>query len=210
MNIHSAERSRRSLRLSGYDYGQPGAYFVTVCTQGRECLFGDVVDGEMVLSTLGKIVDEEWARTPKIRREIELDAFQVMPNHIHGIVVITGESNSSRNRGLGADVGAHGRAPLQGNRGSGLWRPPKSLGSFIAGFKSAVTKRINIVRGEPGRSVWQRNYFEHVIRNESELDVIRSYIVNNPVNWNKDSLNPNCHHPQAKPKEQQHGSARTD
>lgn len=190
LNIHSTNRSRHSLRLSGYDYGRPGAYFVTVCTQGRECLFGDVVDGEMVLSTFGQIVAEEWARTPKIRREIELDAFQVMPNHIHGIVVITGASNSSHDRGLGADVGAHGRAPLQDNRGSGLWRPPKSLGSFIAGFKSAVTKRINIVRGEPGRSVWQRNYFERIIRNEKELDSIRFYISQNPAKWRLDRENP--------------------
>ena len=195
MNIHWTDRSRSSIRLKNYDYSQPGAYFVTICTQNRSCLFGNVVDGQMVLSRLGEIVDKEWARTPQVRQEIELDVFQVMPNHVHGIVVITRESKSNCNGDIGGDVGAHGRAPLQSDQGFGHMRPPKSLGSFVAGFKSAATKHINVERGAPGHPVWQRNYYEHVIRNENELDTIRSYIVNNPVNWSKDSLNPDLQHP---------------
>ena len=186
MNIHSIDRSRRSIRLKNYDYSQPGAYFVTICTQHRACLFGDIVDGTMALSNLGSIVFEEWTRTSEIRQEVELDTFQVMPNHIHGVVVIT-ENGSGAND---VSVGAHGRAPLPCKRPQGLIREPKSLGSLVAGFKAAATKRINVARNTQGQPVWQRNYYEHIIRDESELDTIRLYIVNNPLNWSQDSLNP--------------------
>ena len=89
MNISSIERTRRSIRLRGYDYAQRGAYFVTICTQGRECLFGNIEDSTMSLNNLGIIVFEEWTRTLQIRQEVDLDVFQVMPNHIHGIIIIT-------------------------------------------------------------------------------------------------------------------------
>ena len=167
-------RHRRSIRLTGYDYAQAGAYFITICTQDRECLFGEVVDGEMHMNAAGKIVYEEWLRTEAIRSEVKLDVFQVMPNHIHGIVFITGDRVDH--------VGAHGRAPLR--------RAPKSLGSLVAGFKSTVTKRINQMRCTPGQPVWQRNYYEHVIRNERELDAVRQYIVDNPARWPEDRENP--------------------
>ena len=124
---------RRSIRIRGYDYWQGGMYFVTICTRDRESLFGEVVDGDVRLNKFGHIVREEWEISAVIRREIELDAFVVMPNHVHGIVIIT----------VG-NVGATGRSPLRSG-------PPKrSLGALVGGFKSAVTKRINDLRGTPG------------------------------------------------------------
>ena len=163
---------RRSIRLRNYDYSRAGAYFITVCTDGRELLFGEVIDGEVELNELGRIAAEEWLKSARIRIEIELDAWVVMPNHVHGIVIIT-----------------DGRC-----RGDRLVAPsgprPRSLGAMMAGFKSAVTKRINTMRGTPGASVWQRNYYEHVIRNESALDRIRQYIADNPARWSEDPENP--------------------
>ena len=181
MSHDSNKHQRRSIRLKDYDYSQAGAYFVTMCTDKKECVFGDIVNGEMVLNEYGKVVEEEWYRSAAIRREIELDAFVVMPNHIHGIVVIV-ESN----------VGAQGLAPLQQTqRGCvSLGRKPRSLSTFIAGFKSAVSRRINDLRGTPYAPVWQRNYYEHVIRNENDLNEIREYIVNNPLKWDLDRENP--------------------
>jgi type I restriction enzyme S subunit len=164
---------RRSIRLKDYDYSQAGAYFITICTQDRQCLLGEVVNGEMQLNEMGKIVADEWKRSVEIRQEIALDEFVVMPNHIHGIVEIK-QSN----------VGATGRSPLP--RGPAR----KSLGAFVAGFKSAVAKRINETRGTPGASVWQRNYYEHVVRNEDDLGRIREYIVSNPLKWEWDEENP--------------------
>ncbi|WP_373497934.1 transposase [Desulfococcus sp.] len=183
---HMSQRNRRSIRLQGYDYSQAGAYFVTTCTQNRECLFGHIVDGEMRLKDAGKIVADEWMKTATIRHEIELDEWVVMPNHFHGIVVIAGDP-----------VGAHGRAPLRHIRAPlpppdaaerMLRRPPKSLGSLVAGFKSAVTIRVNELRKTPGAKLWQRNYWEHIVRNECELNRIREYIRNNPARWETDKL----------------------
>jgi putative transposase len=173
MTYNPARHHRRSIRLPAYDYAGPGAYFVTLVTYARECLFGQVIDSEMRLNVLGEVVAEEWRRTGEIRREVQLDLSVVMPNHIHGIVIIGDQT---------MNVGAHGRAPLH--------RSPRSLGSFIAGFKSAVTKRINEIQGTPRLQVWQRNYYEHVIRSEEELHQIRQYITDNPAQWDDDVENP--------------------
>jgi REP element-mobilizing transposase RayT len=169
------QRNRHSVRLPGYDYSKPGAYFVTLVTYQRERLFGDIVQGEVRLSDIGQIVVEEWLRSAQFRGEIELDMYVVMPNHLHGLVIITRDV-----------VGAHGRAPL---RAGIAYRPSRSLGSMIAGFKSAATKRINEMRATPGLPVWQRNYHERVIRNEAELNSVRQYILDNPQNWSQDAEN---------------------
>jgi len=157
------------MRLQGYDYSSPGAYFVTICTQNRGCLFGDIVARKMVLNDAGKILADEWIKPGDIRDEIELDAWVVMPNHFHGIVMIR----------RGDRPVAPTPTPLPGPR-------PKSIGSLMCGFKSTVTKCINKIRQTPGISVWQGNYYEHIIRNETELDNIRQYIINNPLNWQSD------------------------
>ena len=170
----------RSLRLRAYDYAQAGAYFVTICTQGRMNLFGEVVDGEMRLNDLGVIAQEEWLRTESIRAEVELDISQVMLNHFHGVVVIT---TAMPHIGMKSEsTRTHGRASLH--------RAPKSLGSLVAGFKSVVTKRINQLQNTAGSPVWQPNYYERIIRNEKELGVIRQYIVDNPAKWLEDVENP--------------------
>jgi putative transposase len=174
MTYNPEIHQRRSIRLKGYDYSQAGAYFVTICSWNKECIFGEITNGEMHLNELGRIVSGEWHRSSEIRKEIELDTFLIMPNHIHGIVVINAYTSSY--------VGANGRSPLQ--------MKPKSISSFVAGFKSSVTKQINQIRNTPGIPVWQRNYYEHIIRNEKELNQIREYIVNNPIQWELDTENP--------------------
>jgi REP element-mobilizing transposase RayT len=127
----------------------------------------------MVLNDTGKIVADEWMKTGEIRDEIELDEWVVMPNHFHGIVMIR----------RGDRPVAPTPMPLPGPR-------PKSIGSLMSGFKSAVTKRINEIPKTLGKKIWQRNYYEHIIRNENELNRIREYIQNNPVKWEFDRENP--------------------
>ena|ERR1051325_4356336 len=181
---------RHSTRLQTYDYTQAGAYFVTLCAHDRKHLFGEIVNGEMILNRTGRIVVEEWFKSAALRKEIRLDAFIVMPNHIHGIVLIDQ---------IG-DVGAHGRAPhsrmsqsVHDNQQSSndpiLFRPRRSLGTFIAGFKSTVTSKVNNLQKTPGHPLWQRNYYDHIIRKEESLERIRHYIAHNPQNWDKDKNN---------------------
>jgi len=167
------------MRLKRYDYSQAGAYFVTICTENRECLFGDVIGGKMVLNNVGRIVVDEWIKTVLIRDEIQLDEWVVMPNHFHGIVWIThGTVRHCRgDRPVAPTI--RPVAPTAGPQ-------PRSLGAMVAGFKSAVTKRINESRQTPGAKLWQRNYYEHIVRNENELNRIRQYIIDNPKNWKSD------------------------
>jgi REP element-mobilizing transposase RayT len=175
---------RKSIRLQGYDYAQVGAYFVTTLIHQRECLLGDIVDSEMRYSAFGKIVEEEWKKSAHIRREVELDEYVVMPNHFHAIVWIIEPSDNGLIE-TNAGVGATGRSPLQARskpRGPGQ----RTLGALMAGFKSKCTVRINAFRETPGKPVWQRNYYEHVIRNDQDLTQIREYILENPARWTED------------------------
>ena len=164
---------RRSIRLKSYDYSKPGAYFITLCVQSRQCLFGEMVKGEMKLNGYGKFALQFWLEIPDYYSNVELDKFIVMPNHIHGILIIKNT------------VGVQNLEPLQ-NKFQRII--PKSIGSIIRGYKIGVTKwfrnNTNIY------SVWQRNYYEHIIRNEKELNQIREYISNNPLQWELDSENP--------------------
>ena len=160
---------RRSVRLKGHDYAQPGAYFVTVCTRERECLLGEVADGEIRLNEHGMAVREEWLRTAQLKETVELDAFTIMPNHMHGIVIIT-----------------YGRGVLPYAPTRTFRSPSHTTGAIVRGFKSASTKHINVIRRTPGTPVWQRNYYEHVVRDDEELKVIRQYVLSNPANWATD------------------------
>ena len=180
---------RHSIRLKGYHYAQPGAYFVTICTHDRRCVFGRVVDGEMVLNLYGKIVWSEWFRTARIRPYVQLyeSEFVVMPNHVHGIIWIVDSPNHNVNA-----VGETGRSPLPDGRKNPRGPGSRSLGAIIAGFKSAVTKQINQLRNTPGAPVCQRNYYEHIVRDENALNHIREYIRNNPFNWSMDQENPSA------------------
>lgn len=175
MTYNPETHHRRSVRLKGYDYTQAGAYFVTIVTQGRECLFGEVVDGEMVLSKWGKTVQELWDAIPVHFPNAQLDTFVVMPNHVHGIIVVAGARHAS---------------PLPRTTPPPRGPESQSLGAIVGSFKSVVTKSINSLRGTPGISVWQRDYHEHIIRDESTLHRIREYIVNNPLQWAVDCENP--------------------
>ena len=193
------KQNRRSIRLHGYDYSRKGAYFITLCAKNRQCLFGKIADDKMVLNEYGKIVQDEWMESSKIRKEIKLDYFIVMPNHIHGIIFITNRNTPLRSTDAN-DVGAtppnggtSRPAPPQAESPPPRGPKPKSLGSFVAGFKSIATRRINELRKTPGVSVWQRNYYDHIIRNENELHQIREYIVNNPAKWEYDRENPFAH-----------------
>jgi len=176
---------RRSVRLKDYDYTSVNGYFVTVCTHNRECLLGEVVDGKMRLNEYGEIAKDEWLKTASVRPNAVLDAFVIMPNHLHGIVI------------LAENVGATRRVALPEVQRNAPARRPKgpqsaSLGAIIGQFKSAVSKRINQQRGTPGLPIWQRNYYEHVLR-EGELEHVREYIQNNPLQWEMDSENPARH-----------------
>lgn len=178
MKFEPHKRHRRSLRLPEYDYSQLGAYFVTVCTHNRQALFGDVVAGEMELKACGRIVVEEWFKTGRLRPRIRLDAFVVMPNHVHGIIVIA-DGRGTLQRAPTKTVEKFGQPTSD------------SLPTIVRLFKSATTTRINRWRGRPGVAVWQRNYYEHIIRDEAEWGRIREYIETNPANWAEDGENPN-------------------
>lgn len=266
---------RRSIRLRDYDYTQSGAYFVTLCTHERLPLFGAVVSGEMVCNVWGQIVQACWDEIPAHYPMVELDAFVVMPNHMHGIIVITGDSvgngvvaqsmgddvraqyiapqqpptqrsaasqQSQSSTGMesaneksipmqsangqqvqaqsgddgvrvqlgddgvraqsgGNDVRAQYIAPLQPpiQQSTTPQQPPKrgatpnnvtpnSLGSIVRTFKAAVTRQSNRLPDAPAHPLWQRNYYEHIIRNEAALNHIRAYIVSNPAKWAEDAL----------------------
>lgn len=134
----------------------------------------------------GNVVWEEWEKTGVLRPNVSLDAFVAMPNHVHGIIVIhdLGDGNTPIQHNIG---GAQRAAPLTANLPS---VKPGSLGAIVRGFKSAVTRRINILRDSPAAPVWQRNYYDHIIRDELELNIIRLYIEGNPINWKQDEQYP--------------------
>ncbi len=168
---------RQSLRLPGFDYARHGGYFVTLCAHRRECLFGRIDAGPMILCPFGQIIAEEWRRTPEVRKEIRLGSYQIMPNHLHAVVFIEG----------GDGTRATGRSPLPAPKESmvATKRPHgpgrRTLGALVGGFKASTTKRINAARGLSNPPTWQRNYPEHVIRNESKLERIAQYIRENPL-----------------------------
>jgi REP element-mobilizing transposase RayT len=190
----SRRHHRRSIRLRGYDYTQPGAYFVTICTQERACWFGEIVDGEMRLNALEEIVREEWFKSADVRPNVVLRRYEfvAMPNHIYGIMWIVGDDDAVV---VGARVGAQRRCAPTDNIPTNVI--PGSLGAIIRAFKSAATKRINAQRGTPGAPVWQRNYYEHIVRDEESLNRIRQYILDNPLRWAYDRNNPAAVAPKA-------------
>lgn len=156
---------RRSIRLRGYDYSQPGAYFITICTYRREML--------LQTATVQELVQWAWLDIPRRFDSVALDEFVIMPNHVHGIVVMEADAD--------ADQGAPRRAPTR--------RP--TLGAIVLAFKSVSAIAANVVLGRVGAPFWQRNYYEHIVRDEDELDAIRQYIRNNPLKWDEDPDNPN-------------------
>jgi len=176
MKYDPEKHHRRSIRLKEYDYSQPGAYFITIVTQDRMCLFGEVVDGKMRLNAFGEIVAQTWYELPNHTPNVALDACIVMPNHMHGIIVIT-----DAHVGAIHELPLH-ELPLHARRRMLL---PKIIGRF----KMVSAKGINKIRNTPGVPVWQRNYYEHIIRNVDALNRIRQYITDNPMRWASDREN---------------------
>jgi putative transposase len=189
VNDDVSKHHRRSIRLRGYDYAQAGAYFVTIVTRDRVCLFGEVINGEMRLNDRGGLIHSVWDELPDHYPGVKCDAFIVMPNHVHGIIVLANEG------GVGeSDVGAGLKPARTGLRpttapGAAL-NPAPTLSEIIRGFKTFSARRINQLRHMPATPVWQRNYYEHIVRGESELNRIREYIANNPLQWEFDQENP--------------------
>ncbi len=174
---------RRNLRLRDYDYAQAGFYFVTICIQNRQCLFGEIIDGAMQLNSAGILVEQAWLELPRHYSHVVLDQFIIMPNHFHGIVTLTDADADADSVGAGLkpDVRA-GLKPAPTKR--------HGLPEIIRAFKTFSARHINEMRQTPGTSIWQRNYYEHVIRNEADYERIAEYVENNPAKWAEYSLHP--------------------
>jgi REP element-mobilizing transposase RayT len=199
---------RHSIRLKGYDYTRPGAYFVTLVIEGRNCFFGEVEAGQMQPNSCGCLVENEWRRLEVRFKKVLLDEWTVMPNHLHGILVMVEEKINdnedtwhpgARQEGW-TDVGARQgssrkmeessfASPLLQRHISGA--VPGSLGAIVGSFKSTTTRLVNGLRHSPGTRLWQRNYYEHILRNEEEWEAIRAYIHENPSRWKMDLENLN-------------------
>ena len=165
-------RRRRPQRLVGFDYTRHGAYFVTICSVLRACIFGEIVGDKMQPNDFGNIVATTWHEIPEHYPHVTLDEFIVMPNHIHGVLFLGGKT----------------AAPTTTDKSHGPARG--SLGTVVGSFKSAVTREINRMQGTRGVSIWQRNYHDRIIRDEHELMTIRAYILDNPRKWADDTENP--------------------
>jgi REP element-mobilizing transposase RayT len=180
-------KNRRSIRLKEYDYSQSGAYFITICAYDRKCLFCEIVDGQITLNDVGRMIDEQWQDLKTRFPDIELDECVIMPNHFHGIVMLNPENYQT--------VGAGSSCPNETTKSSGDGgredRAP-TLGDIVGYFKYRTTKQINATPETGIKKLWQRNYYEHVIRNEAKLNEIRQYIVDNPAKWDTDEENPNA------------------
>jgi REP element-mobilizing transposase RayT len=178
MTFNSAIHHRKSIRLKEYDYSQNGAYFITICANDREYLFGEINAGTNAHADAGKMVDQQWNKLSNRFQNIQLDEYVVMPNHLHGIIIIVG-------------------APLVGAHSIPMVAPTDAptIGDIVGAFKSITTHEYIIgVKNnnwpEFNKKLWQRNYYEHIIRNEKSLNKIREYIINNPFKWDTDRNNP--------------------
>ena len=244
MSYNPTIHHRRSIRLKGYDYSQAGMYFVTICVQNHACLFGEIMNGEMILNDVGKIVCDEWIKTAEIRDNVILHEYIVMPNHFHGIIELTQPVGNAGNAGAVGNACAVGNTGVVGNVGAlratplptttppqpptptippqptspprhhhassqpTITRPysrtdvkneymssisPKcgELATIVRAFKSAVTKHVRALcatplQPTPQKKLWQRNYWENIIRNEQSYQYIANYIINNPAKWEND------------------------
>lgn len=191
MKYNPQKHHRKSIRLKGYDYSQAGLYFITICIHNRECLFGEIENGIMIMNDMGKIADQCWAEIPRHFPNAVLHEYIIMPNHIHGIIELVGAKNfspenkispenehPSKNNSSENNIGAKNISPLRS--------PSKTIGSIVRGFKIGVTKWVR--QNTNFETIWQRNYYEHIIRNEQSYNNISDYIINNPARWNDDKF----------------------
>lgn len=187
MSGEKTNPNRRSVRLPNYDYTQAGAYFLTLVTFKRNRLFGNIVQGEMHLSPIGAVVKEVWLSIPAHFPHVSIGTFFIMPNHIHGILSINYTGDVQH---VGSMQQRQARPLVQS------WPPEKyekfgkpvkgSIPTIIRSVKSEATRRVNLLRGIPGEKLWQRNYYEHVIRDDEDYQAIHDYIVTNPYHWKDD------------------------
>lgn len=194
MSIMTQPHHRRSIRLPGYDYTAAGAYFITICTQNRACLFGQVVDGEMRFSKIGKIAQAQWEQIPARFEKVEIGPNVVMPNHMHGILVV--RAGLAPAPGLVPAPGVNMGQPQGPGQPQGSGQPqglprPKTVGDIVGAYKSLVVNECLKVYKSQNRflgKVWQRNYYEHIIRDEQSYENIAAYILNNSRQWEEDQL----------------------
>ena len=198
-----------------FDYRQPGAYFITVCTRNRASILGDVTEGKLCLNAAGRLAQAVWEELPQHYPHVHLDAWTVMPNHVHGIAILKSDSvdyvgadsvdhvgaDSVDHVGadsvdhVGADSVDHVGADSVDHVGAGFKPAPTQrhgLPEIVRAFKTFSARRINALQGTAGTALWQRNYYEHVIRDEGALDRIRQYIADNPARWHEDPENPDA------------------
>ena len=206
MPYNPATHNRQSIRLQGYDYTQAGAYFITICTYQKDFIFGKVTSGIMQLSSLGEIAYSQCLQLPKRFTNIVLDAFVIMPNHIHGIIVIQngrGEADDTRYSSqskipvspaspLHSDQMPHQTPTINHGKPNESTRPngtiPGSIGAIVQNYKSLTTRKINMILRTKNKAIWQRNYYEHIIRDENDFSRIVDYIQNNPISWVDDVM----------------------
>ena len=191
---------RKSHRLKEYNYTQSGYYYVTICAYDRNLLFGQISKPvgaqravpvtiqnkrpesipEININQYGKIVQEEWENTQRLRNNVKLDEYIIMPNHVHGIIILknTNALHNITDTARRVPTGLFGK-PV-----------PESLSTIIRSFKSAVSKRVNQLRQTITPPIWQRSFYDHVIRTDTSLKNIRNYIINNPKTWDDDEHNP--------------------
>ncbi len=211
MTYNSNNHHRRSIRLKGYDYSQSGLYFITICVQNRECLFGEIVgaslvdvkktDAKMILNDAGTMIKNEWLKLPERFTNVSLNEYIVMPNHFHAILEIVGATLvvAQNDVNIQNDVVAQNVVVAQNGNGNKQGQPQgiaptgKTIGDMVGAFESITT--MQYIRGVKNnnwqtfdKKLWQRNYWEHIIRNEQSYLKISEYIINNPANWNNDSL----------------------
>ncbi len=197
MRYNPEIHQRRSIRLKEYDYSQAGAYFITICTWNKERLFGNILNRNVELSSNGDITFQYWMDIPNHFNNVGLDEFIVMPNHVHGIIMCRGEVTSpflkmDNSIKMGGTTQMDGETQMGGTTQGGETPPlrKRTLGQIVAYYKYQTTKHLNQIRDTPGIPVWQRNYYDHIIRNEYDLHRIREYIINNPLQWDEDEYNP--------------------
>lgn len=166
-----SKQIRKKLRLENYDYRSPGAYFVTICTQGHQSALGKIVDQNVELTWKGEIAQDLWAEIPLHFSYVNLDEFVVMPNHLHGILWIEEQNDS---------IPSLRKNPNSVNPQAG------SLSVIVRSFKSAVTRKVNQTSHTRGRGFWQRSFHDHILRDDQDLDEHRKYILENPIRWKMD------------------------
>jgi len=177
---------RRSIRLKGYDYSQSGAYFITICCDNRECRFGRIENDEMILNEYGTVAYHEWNKLPDRFSNFELDVFQIMPNHMHGIIAL----NVGATLAVAPVLVTHDNKTNGNDLRAGA-SPAPTVGAIVGAYKSLVANDcldIYKMKNKTMGKLWQRNYHEHIISNEQSYQTISNYIINNPLNWNKDKF----------------------